>query len=163
MCLGEILSVYMHDTNCGQDNSIEWWSTGSLTEMFNCTGLNCVFEATSYGIGNFYAQTSNQCGDSPAMGGAVNVKRDCKGVGPPQFRVSPNPTNGVIEVLMPRESYEKDVPKTIRITDDQLNLIFEDVTLDNWVQFNIDSYKSGFYFISVIYEQSISTQKLLKM
>lgn len=165
MCLGEILSVYMHDTNCGQGNSIEWWSTGSLTEMFNCTGRSCVFEATSYGIGNFYVRTKNRCGSSPTMGGTVNVKIDCKGDGPirPQFRVSPNPTNGAVEVLMPTEYYARDIPKTIRITDDQSNMIYEEVTYDNWLQFNIDSQKAGFYYISVIYEQSISTQKLLKL
>lgn len=133
--------------------------------MFNCTGLNCVFEATSYGIGNFYVRTENRCGSSPTMGGTVNVKRDCEGDGPirPQFRVSPNPTNGVLEVLMPTEFYDRDAPKKIKITDDQFNLIIEEETFDNWVEFNIDSYKSGFYFISVIYEQSISTQKLLKL
>ena len=162
MCLGESLSVFISNSDSGTpNNNITWTANGSLTESFQCTGVNCVFEALSLGAGNFRVSLGNQCGNTVEKVGAVNVSQ-CNGGGG-MFRVTPNPTKGIIQVDLPNDVFIENKQKVVTIMDRYSNQIFEREIYNNSLSFNLGRLENGFYYVNVFYEGRTFSATVLKI
>lgn len=97
MQIGSMLSISVVSSPGASGGDFIWEIDGSIEEMSN-NGLTCTVEATDYGWGNFWVQSTNQCGISPKGGGSVNVTSDGGGGLPVPKSVSvfPNPTSNMI-------------------------------------------------------------------
>jgi Zn-dependent metalloprotease len=143
-----------------------WWSSGSIVPSGNTLGSQCVFEATSYGTGNFYVTTTNGCGTSTPGGGTVNVRTGRQ----LSIQIIPNPATVEINVnLMSRSAdgtYSNIADQTVNAYDATIYNSYG-VPLYTWKTrgetstINITGWQKGTYIISMKNKDEILTNRFI--
>ncbi|MGZ3867289.1 MAG: phospholipase D-like domain-containing protein, partial [Bacteroidia bacterium] len=113
-------------------------------------------------LANQYYQSL--CKNFTDVGGAATACPALSGIdaydyGQQQFAVYPNPSTGIVNVLVKNAGSQL----TVKITDQLGNVVKETTAFSNdVVSVNVEDLSSGLYFVSVLRGDKIFTQKFLK-
>jgi len=164
--LGDLPLIRITSSPGAPASSGNWWSSGSIVPSGNTHGSQCVFEATSLGLGNFYVTTSNICGASTAGGGAVNVRQGRQ----LSIQITPNPATVDIQVSLINKSadgtYSNITGQTENIYDAAIYnsngiLLYTWKTRGENTTINISGWQKGTYIINMKNKDEILTNRFI--
>ncbi|MDX2248896.1 MAG: T9SS type A sorting domain-containing protein [Bacteroidia bacterium] len=131
-----------------------WWANGSITANPPAAGQAGVFEATSLGTGNFYVQTSNSCGVSPAGGGAMNVTSGGGGM----YRIAPNPAREEITVEISDSAPEAN--RKILVSDLNGKVLLQIRSEERRITIPLQTLQPGIYLLQIRNTEATFTSKI---
>ena len=143
-------------------SSYSWSCNGSLDAMSSSSGSTFTVFAEDIGNGNFYVNSSNECGSSPTGGGMVYVSTG--GGGGQSAEVFPNPAKSNIKLILNEPdfpesnglksfgNYNNNAISDLRIVKIYNNIgkmVYTGNLENNQLNLNVDTWLRGVYHYKV--------------
>lgn len=150
---GDSVNFYLADfrfTNDANDYIIDEWTWVNLTSLGEVKGLDFVLSSTDTS-GGFGMNNPSYFAMDELNSVFVSINEEDK----KEISVYPNPTSNIVNVILPQNA-------SLQIFDVSGKLIFETITSETTFTFDFSDFQSGVYFMNVISEGKIYTEKIIK-